>query len=175
MKRLVPAMVAVALMLLVSSSADAATAPRLVGKWTVKSTITKSVNASSNPLGHVYTGQWTFTPKCATGGCATTLKRPRYSDGTLVTYTMNPTMATQYRGTRAYTAPCFANNGSVLVQNGYTNTEVVTINVTKSAKGVVTAFGGTLVAKFKPTPAGQAKNCVPGEVDAKLQSVKRIS
>lgn len=175
MKRFVPALVAVALMLLVSSSADAASAPRLVGKWTVKSTITRSVNAPSNPLGHVYTKQWTFTPKCATGGCATTLKRPRYSDSTVVTYTLNPTTASQYKGTRNYTAPCFAQNGSVLVQNGYTNTEVITINVTKSASGVVTAFGGTFVAKLKPTAAGQARNCVAGEVDAKLQSTRRVS
>ena len=68
-----------------SASTSASTAPappsRLEGKFTMKGTVTKSVNITGEKQGDRFTRTWTFKPSCAQGVCAKVGLKRTLKDG----------------------------------------------------------------------------------------------
>ena len=104
---------------------------------------------------------WTFTPKCATGACATTLVRPSIATGSTstYTYTLRPVSAAKYTGSIApVPVLCTFTNGKQ-VQGGYVDHQTMVLNVTKASGGKVVAYSGTVHTVNILTPAGRSNGC----------------
>ena len=177
LKSLVVAVTTTALAAVGVTSAQAVVIPRLAGSFSVKSTITADKN-NPGAVGTSSTKTWKFTPSCASGGCNTTLVRPRSSGHPdSVTTTLVPsqtsTGAWQYKGTKTYLSACFLNSGGI-VENAYSTKETTTLNVTgTNASHAVTAFKGTLVLVFTPT-AKAPSGCTNDKINLKVQSIKKL-
>jgi hypothetical protein len=155
---------------LIAGPASAAATPRLAGTWTTKQKVTASHHGES--VGGVTTRPYKFVPKCSSGACATVVTR-LHGDGSKETYTLNPVSGkAQYVGTTKYVSSCYSSQGGVLISKGYTYSEKLTINVTKTSAGSATAYTGVLSLTFTPTAAGKSK-CPAGSESLALTSVKK--
>ena len=149
----------------------AVTYSRLSGTYKPTLTIT-SHKAKPSDKGTKLSGKpWKFAPKCTgTNGCATVLKRTRYSDASVVTTTLAPSVVkgkTNYKGVATYKSNCYRNSdGSLLVANGYSTKETTTLVVTGT--GNAATFTGTLALTFTPTAAAKRAGCA---IDAETSSI----
>jgi hypothetical protein len=135
--------------------------PRLAGSYPTLFRITAETNIVGVRTGQQAIKSWAFAPKCASGGCTTSLVRPSIAAGSTATYTytLRPVSAMKYTGTTAPTpATCTFTNGKV-VQGGYVNHQTMVLNVTKASGGKVVAYSGTTHTVNVLTPAGRASGC----------------
>jgi hypothetical protein len=162
--------VAGAAVTLLAGPASAAATPRLAGTWVTKQKVTSSRNGE--PVGKTNTKPYKFVPKCGAGACATVVTR-LHGDGSKQTYTLQPVAGkAQYAGTTKYVSSCYTSKGGVLISRGYTYSEKLTINVTKSSAGAATGYSGVLSLTFTPTAAGKNK-CPAGTETVALTSGKK--
>jgi hypothetical protein len=104
--------------------------------------------------------KWKFTPKCASGGCTTILKRHTL-DGRVATAKLL-VVAGGYKEKVVDKQDCFSNRtGKLLARKAYTLTTTLTIHPTKTVGGAVTAFTGTDRTTSKVTAFGRSKGCGP--------------
>jgi hypothetical protein len=163
-----------ALLLLAPAAAGrGSAAPRLVGKFPTKLTITYAKNVLTR-VGQHGVRTWTFAPHCARGACATTFKRPSITPGSTVVfvYTLKPTGARQYKGTGNTVFDCTTTSGRRAAR-GAVERDTILLNVTKVAAGKVVAYKGTEHAVITPTAAGRAIGCPVGEQRATFTSPVR--
>ena len=112
---------------------------------------------------------WTFTPRCATGSCTTSLARPSILPGStrVKTYTLKPLSASEYKGAATPTVEsCVVRNSKQSVANAYTLSEVLDLHVTRVAKGLVAAYSGTDFLTYSPTAVGRGHGCTPAVQDS---------
>ncbi len=143
----------------------AAAAPRISGPFSTTLTVTAQKN-SYNTVGQQITRNWTFTPQCANGGCATKLSRIR-GDNTISKYTLNPVLKNgkwQYTTTANQTTNCYAPGGALVKKNAYDSTEKIVLKVGNVTGGNVTSFTGSYALTFKATSAAKALGCKDGFV-----------
>jgi hypothetical protein len=170
---LTTAAVTIVLASLSATTAQAAATPRVTGSYTVTTTITAH-KANSSDVGSSSTTTWKFTPSCTgTGGCNTTLVRPRTSGHpTSVTTVLSPVQvngAWHYKGSKTYLSACFLDDGSI-VEKAYSTKETTDLTVTKiNTSNKVTAFKGTLVLVFTPTASAPA-GCASDRIAARFQT-----
>jgi hypothetical protein len=155
---------------LIAGPASAAATPRLAGTWSTKQKVTSSHNGE--PVGKTNVKPYKFVPKCGAGACPTVVTR-LHGDGSKETYTLKPVSGkAQYVGSTKYVSSCYTAKGGVLISKGYTYSEKLTINVTKSSGGSATAYTGVLSLTFTPTAAGKNK-CPAGSESVALTSGKK--
>jgi hypothetical protein len=144
-----------------AAASSAAGSSRLAGSYQTLFRITAETNITGVSTGQEAVKTWTFTPRCATGGCTTTLLRPSIATGSTSTYTyiLRPVSATRYTGS-VTPAPVFCTftNGKQ-VPGGYVNKQTMVLNVTKTSGGKVVAYSGTTHTVNVLTPAGRSSGC----------------
>ena len=146
---------------IVVASTSASGAPRLAGSYQTDFRITAETNITGIRTGQEAVKTWTFSPKCASGACATVLVRPSIATGSTAryTYTLRPVSATEYTGSIA-PVPVFCSftNGKQ-VPGGYINHQTIVLNVTKASAGKVVAYSGTTHTVNTLTAAGRSNGC----------------
>jgi hypothetical protein len=176
----------VSALLLLAAAAGAgreAPTPRLVGKFPTKLTVTYARSVLTHAGQHAVR-MWTFAPRCASGGCATTLKRPSITPGSTVVfvYTLRPIGARQYKGTGNTVFDCTTTSGRRAAR-GAVERDTIVLNVTGVEARLVlrggrspikvVAYKGTEHAVITPTAAGRSIGCVVGEQRATFTSLGR--
>ncbi len=156
-----------------STVAQAATPARISGRFVTSQKATAQHN-SVQPVGSVTTAPYTFRPTCASGACVTTFTR-LHGDGSPETYALRPTATGAYTGASTYLGSCYSTAAQVLVANGYSYKESITLTPVKVLAGSVAAYNGTLKLTFTPTAAGRAKRCTPGFLTLALTSGKHTA
>jgi hypothetical protein len=142
-------------------AASAGGAPRLAGSYQTLLRVTAATNITNISPGQQAVKTWTFSPKCATGGCTTTLVRPSIAPGStsMYTYTLRPASATKYTGSISPTPVlCSFTNGKQ-VPGGYIAHQTMVLNVTKASAGKVVAYSGTVHTVNTLTAAGRSAGC----------------
>jgi len=138
----------------------AASAPRLAGHFTVTLTITKQKNTLYHN-GEKLTRDWTFTPKCASGGCTTKVTIADPSGD--FHFTLKPIQKNgvwEYASNNTHPEDCYAaDDTTVIKKNGYSETEKAVLKVGHVAGGMVTTFAGTYALTITATSAAKALGC----------------
>jgi hypothetical protein len=146
------------------AASAAAPAPRLSGRFPTLMRVTSLSHILDLHVGEQALKTWTFTPRCASGGCTTTLVRPSITPGSTTTfrYTLHATSRRRYTGSiEPLLVLCRLANGQE-VQGAFTQTQTLVLDVTKVAAGKVVAFKGTERSVNTPTATGRANNCSAG-------------
>ena len=156
-------------MVVLASAASASGPPRLSGNFKVHTTITKNVGFPHERVGQSGLRVWTFTPKCAGGGCATALRRHTLSN-TLSRDTLKP-RGSFYEEKLTTSFECVTSAGQVVARDGYHTTFDLIVTPTSIVNGAVHAFHGKTETQWTPTAAGKAHHCAPATQISMFHSV----
>jgi hypothetical protein len=162
-----------------AKKSGAAPAPRPAGRY---ATVTEVVSVFHN--GTRYPGEtthrtWTFIPRCVSGGCVIALLLPSNTPGSrrIYSYTLRRIGGNRYRGERADPDSCQVvnPNGQVSVlPNSFMDYGTITVRVTQTSGGRVTAFDGTFLWRAVPQASARAHGCtVTGRVTEIFRGVKK--
>jgi hypothetical protein len=152
--------VAVAIALSLAGVASAAGPGRLAGTFKVRIKITQVKNVIGQHVGDTGVVKWKFIPKCATGGCATVLRRHTL-DGKVVIEKLSVS-AGNYREKWVQQTDCFNNKtGKLILRKAYKLTYVLKVHPTNMVNGVVTAFTAVAKTTSTVTAKAKAKGCYP--------------
>ena len=166
-----PALMAALIPTIAAGAPAGAMAPRLTGSFRTKLTITYANNLGKARVGDAASRTWTFTPACATGACTTVLRRPSIYSKSVYVYTLDVKSASQYRGsTKPAFAPCEIHGSTQVIRRGYSETQTIVLQVTRSSAGAAVAYTGTEDSLYTPTSAGLASGCTLAEQRARFSS-----
>jgi hypothetical protein len=164
-RALVLALVPAAALAFVSGAQSTGThAMRLDGRYRTFTKVVAIDHDYSLYPGETSRHTWTFTPHCSTGGCVTTLRRPSILPRSkrIYQHTLRPISANTYRAKSVLLAPCQVRypNGQVSVlRHSFLDHTTVTVRVTRTGNGRVSAYTGTFFFRDVPQASARAHGC----------------
>lgn len=129
----------------------------LNGRFSVRETLTRTVNIVGIAPGATYDYTWTLNPRCGVGSCAATVNGPSE-----LRMLLHP-RGTGYAGTGVFLGSCYEDAAphSLIARDVYDVHYQVTLTPSDVVRGAAFGFDGSLSENWRPTAQGRADDCNP--------------